>query len=134
MVDRLESYLQFHQTALTLRAQRQDLLASNIANADTPQYKARDIDFAAALNGALGKTATRPALATTSASHQQGAGPAGPGGSPLQYRTIQQGSIDGNTVDMDAERNQFTDNAIRYEASVMFVTSQIKGLLSAIQG
>ncbi len=134
MVGRLDSYLQFHQTALTLRAERQDLLASNIANADTPQFKARDIDFAAALNGALGKGTARPALAMTAAAHQQGQGAIGPGGAPLQYRTIAQGSIDGNTVDMDAERSQFTDNAIRYEASVMFVSSQIKGLLAAIQG
>ena len=134
MVGLLDNYLRFHETALTLRAARQDLLASNIANADTPQFKARDIDFAAALNGAMGKGVERPALATTAAAHQQAQATVGPGGAPLLYRTIQQGSIDGNTVDMDAERNQFTDNAIRYEASVMFVTARIKGLLSAIQG
>lgn len=134
MVGQLDSYLRFHQTALTLRAQRQDLLASNIANADTPQYQARDIDFAAALNGALGKGTARPALVTTAASHQQGQAATGPGGAPPLYRAVLQGSIDGNTVDMDAERSEFTDNAIRYEASVMFVTSQIKGLLAAIQG
>lgn len=134
MVGQLDSYLRFHQTALTLRAQRQDLLASNIANADTPQYQARDIDFAAALNGALGKGTARPELVTTAASHQQGRAATGPGGAAPLYRAVLQGSIDGNTVDMDAERSQFTDNAIRYEASVMFVTSQIKGLLAAIQG
>jgi len=134
MVGRLDSYLRFHQTALTLRAERQDLLASNIANADTPQFKARDIDFAAAMNGAMGKGIARPQMATTAAAHQQGQSAVGPGGSPLLYRTVQQDSIDGNTVDMDAERSQFTDNAIRYEASVMFVTSQIQGLLAAIQG
>lgn len=134
MVGRLDSYLQFHQTALTLRAERQNLLASNIANADTPQYQARDIDFAAALNGALGKGTARPTLVTTAASHQQGQAVTGPGGAAPLYRAVLQGSIDGNTVDMDAERSQFTDNAIRYEAGVMFVSSQIKGLLAAIQG
>ncbi len=134
MVGRLDSYLQFHQTALTLRAERQDLLASNIANADTPQFKARDIDFAAALNGALGKGMARPSIATTAAAHQQGRAASGPGGASPLYRPIAQGSIDGNTVDMDAERSQFTDNAIRYEAGVTFVSDQIKGLLAAIQG
>lgn len=142
MIGKLDDALRFQQTALNLRAQRQELLASNIANADTPNYKARDIDFSKALQGALAKTGQTPAspgLVTTAPNHLAGsagsaAGTAMIGGAPLLYRNGQQGSVDGNTVDMDAERNQFTDNALRYEASITLIGAQIKSLLTAIQG
>lgn len=139
MVAKLDDYLRFNETALNLRAQRQQLLASNIANADTPNYKARDIDFAKTLQGAMAgskPTSVAPVeMARTSPGHLAGKnyGESGIGGSPLLYRTVTQGSVDGNTVDMDEERNQFTDNAVRYEAGVTAVNAQIKGLLSAIQ-
>jgi len=139
MIGKLDQALRFHETALSLRAERQQLLASNIANADTPNYKARDVDFTKALQGALAKSGTAaPAeLVKTSTAHLAAAGggeKVGPGGAPLLYRTVQQGNIDGNTVDMDVERNQFTDNAIRYEASITLINGQIRSLLSAIQG
>ena len=139
MIGKLDQTLRFHETALSLRAQRQQLLASNIANADTPNYKARDIDFTKALQGALAKngTAAPAELVKTSGAHLSASGSAGntgPGGAPLLYRNVQQANIDGNTVDMDAERNQFTDNAIRYEASITLINGQIRSLLSAIQG
>jgi flagellar basal-body rod protein FlgB len=138
MAAKLDDYLRFNETALNLRAQRQQLLASNIANADTPNYKARDIDFAKTLQGAMaGKSTTVPPveLARTSSAHIAGkaAGDEGIGGSPLLYRKETQSSVDGNTVDMDVERNQFTDNAVRYEAGITAVNAQIKGLLAAIQ-
>jgi|SRR5450830_560871 len=140
MVAKLDDYLRFNETALNLRAQRQQLLASNIANADTPNYKARDIDFAQTLKGAMdGKTSATAVppveMARTSAAHIAGnaKGDSGIGGSPLLYRKETQSSIDGNTVDMDVERNQFTDNAVRYEAGITAVNAQIKGLLNAIQ-
>jgi flagellar basal-body rod protein FlgB len=138
MLGRLDEALRFSETALSLRSQRQQLLASNIANADTPNYKARDIDFTSALQGALARPGeSAAALNTTAAAHLggvAGGGEVGPGGAPLLYRTVQQGSIDGNTVDMDVERNQFSDNAIRYEAGLNMISMQIKGLLAAIQG
>lgn len=138
MVAKLDDYLRFNETALNLRAQRQQLLASNIANADTPNYKARDIDFARALQASMGGRPVKLSsvdLALTSPGHIAGkpAGGGGIGGSPLLYRTVAQGSVDGNTVDMDVERNQFTDNAVRYEAGVNFVNGQIKTLLAAVQ-
>ncbi|QOY93596.1 flagellar basal body rod protein FlgB [Massilia sp. UMI-21] len=137
MIGKIDQYLSFNETALSLRAQRQELLASNIANADTPNYKARDIDFNSALQGALaGKGASGP-LATTTAGHI-GRGAAGgdmlANGTPVLYRGEVQGSVDGNTVDMDVERNQFADNALRYEAGITMINHQIKGLLAAIQG
>jgi len=136
MIGKLDDALGFHQTALSLRAQRQQILASNIANADTPNYKARDIDFSKALQGALAKSdASGVGLAKTATAHLDG-GKAGAvtGGAPLLYRTVQQGSVDGNTVDMDIERNQFADNALRYEAGVTIIGAQIKNLLAAVQG
>ncbi len=135
MIGKLDAYLGFHETALSLRSSRQQVLASNIANADTPNYKARDLDFAAALKGALGQAAPGPALAATAKRHfpTAAAGVAAAAGA-LQYRTPAQGAVDGNTVDMDVERNQFADNAIRYEASITLINAQIKEMMSAIQG
>ena len=146
MIGKLDDYLRFHETALSLRSTRQELLASNIANADTPNYKARDVDFASALKGVLARgEGVAPALTGTAAKHLPGNGVAAsagagakvetlPDGSPLLYSAPAQGAVDGNTVDMDLERNAFADNAIRYEAAVTFLNSQIKGMLTAIQG
>jgi len=141
-MDKLDAAFNFTQSVLRVRAQRQELLASNIANADTPNYKARDIDFKASLEAALaGKssTSTLP-TAKTSGQHMNGAETSnnaafatGLPDAPLFRQTIQ-GSVDGNTVDMDLERNQFADNAIRYEASLTSINGQIKKMLAAIQG
>lgn len=139
MLGKLDDHLRFNETALSLRSQRQTVLASNIANADTPNYKARDFDFSAALKGAMdrsGPGAQQP-LKTTAAKHYPNPAQAGmllPDGTALQYRGTVQGAVDGNTVDMDVERNQFADNAVRYEAAVTFINSQIKGMMTAIQG
>ncbi|WP_219114722.1 flagellar basal body rod protein FlgB [Janthinobacterium sp. UMAB-56] len=146
MIGKLDDYMRFNETALSLRSTRQELLASNIANADTPNYKARDVDFASALKGALAKSGgSMPALTGTAAQHMPGKGvaaAAGAGGkvetladgTPLLYRAPAQGAVDGNTVDMDLERNAFADNSIRYEASITLLNAQIKGMLTAIQG
>ena len=135
MIGKLDDYLRFQETALSLRAQRQQLLASNIANADTPNYKARDIDFSSALQSALASAGQAPSeLDKTSAAHLNAPDTTSSGAAPLLYRSVQQGSVDGNTVDMDTERNQFADNAIRYEASLTMISGQIKSLLAAIQG
>jgi flagellar basal-body rod protein FlgB len=138
MIGKIDQYLSFNETALSLRAQRQELLASNIANADTPNYKARDIDFGSALQNALaGKTGNATNLNTTAQSHIGRGKPTGDllaNGTPVLYRGEVQGNVDGNTVDMDVERNQFADNALRYEAGITMINHQIKGLLAAIQG
>jgi flagellar basal-body rod protein FlgB len=135
MVGKLDEALRFHEVALSLRAQRQQLLASNIANGDTPNYKARDFDFSKALENALSNAGSTPAdMAKTAPAHMDPAGGGELAGAPLLYRTEPQGSIDGNTVDVDAERNQFADNGIRYEASLTMINAQIRNLLAAIQG
>lgn len=125
---------QFHQVALNLRAAKQELIASNIANADTPNYKARDIDFASALKGAMEGSSENLPLATTSPSHLNGATGGSVMGAPVLYRTPLQPSADGNTVDMDVERAQFADNALRYEASLRFISDAGKDVLTALQG
>ncbi|QID18382.1 flagellar basal body rod protein FlgB [Nitrogeniibacter mangrovi] len=133
MTNRLDKELQFHQTALNLRAYRQQLLSSNIANADTPNYKARDIDFSKALTGALNMRLGPVALATTSAGHIDSA-PASPFDSMAQYRTETQSSVDGNTVDMNTERAAFAENALHYEASITFINGLLRSMQTAVQG
>lgn len=133
MKARLEQELQFHQTALNLRAHRQQLLASNIANADTPNFKARDIDFRSALAGAVGKRLGSLALTRTAAHHL----PASADQAMdrfARFRTEVQPNVDGNTVDMDVERAAFAENALHYEASVTFINGLLTGMQRAIVG
>ncbi|MDP1924021.1 MAG: flagellar basal body rod protein FlgB [Thiobacillus sp.] len=135
MSNRLDEMLSFHQQALRVRDQRQQVLASNIANADTPHYKARDIDFKASLQAAMSGSGAPGgvAMAATVPGHLAGkASQSGQAG--LLYRTPAQGSVDGNTVDMDAERAAFTENAVQYEFNLTRINQQIKGMLTAIQG
>lgn len=133
MIESLDKLFQFHQNALNVRAFRQQLLASNIANADTPGYKARDIDFAAALRDVTtGRAVSAASLRASDARHLAGATRGEP--AAALYRSAQQPSIDGNTVDMDVERNRFAENAVHYDANLTFLNSQIKLLLAALQG
>ena len=132
MTSKLDDTLQFHQTALTMRGYRQQLLASNIANADTPNFKARDIDFSSSLQNALAPRLPSSGLAVTSPRHIDPSGENTMGAKVL-YRTPLQPSIDGNTVNMDVERTQFANNAIHYEANVALLNGQIRFMMMAIQ-
>lgn len=135
MIDQLEAAFNFHQQALGLRQQRHKVLASNIANADTPNYKARDFDFASELKKAVeqGRTSSGGlSLARTSERHLAGQGMSG-SRQELLYRIPDQPSLDGNTVDMDRERTQFADNAVRYQAALTIMNSRIQGLKNAMQ-
>jgi len=125
--------LDAHGQALELLAQRQKVLAGNIANADTPGFQARDFDFAQALAQARGQGAP---LAATSAGHlgMSGAPVSAPSTMQLQWRTPDQPALDGNTVDLDRERAHFADNALRYEATLRFINSDVRTMLSAITG
>ena len=132
---KLDDYLRVNEMAINLRERRAGVLASNIANADTPNYKARDVDFKSALQTALdGKNTTANALSKTDPAHlDANAGNTTPDGTPILYRVPTQPAADGNTVDMDVERNQFADNSVRYEAGLTFISAQIKDMLSVIQ-
>jgi flagellar basal-body rod protein FlgB len=135
MLSRLDDMLNFHTQALHIRERRQQVLASNIANADTPNYKARDLDFKAALQGALqgSQAAGGVGMATTAPGHLGGAPGLG-ADAGLLYRTPAQGSVDGNTVNADAERAAFAENAIQYEFNLNRISQQIKSMLTVIQG
>ena len=125
-MNKLDELLNFNHQALNLRSQRQQVLASNIANADTPGYKARDFDFKSALATAVAQPATtQPSDAAAAAPAPQ---------PELLYRSVIQPSIDGNTVDMDVERAQFAENTVHYEANITMLTHQIRMMLAAIQG
>jgi flagellar basal-body rod protein FlgB len=163
MLDKLDAEFAFGRDALDVRAYRQELLSSNIANADTPGYKARDVDFASSLAGALKRTGApagtratassgaaqlpmaQPAgvtsgmtMASTEAGHMTGKASLIPTGGQSQdygtlaYRVPTQPSLDGNTVDLDAERVQFADNTLHYESGMTEMTQQMKQLLASI--
>ena len=157
MLDKLDAEFAFGRQALDVRAYRQELLSSNIANADTPGYKARDVDFASSLAGALKKDrrAPRPRRANNATladgaagrrderyvdgvdqpGHMSGKSTLSPtGGRPddygnLAYRVPTQPALDGNTVDIDTERVQFADNTLHFESGMTVLSSQIKTML-----
>ena len=158
MLDKLDKEFAFGREALDVRAYRQELLSSNIANADTPGYKSRDVDFSTALAGALKQgrgavgasnastlkmaqpvsVSSGASMAVTAKGHLSGTSTLTASGGPsddygrLAYRVPSQPSLDGNTVDLDAERVQFADNALHFEAGMTVLSSQIKSMLSAI--
>ena len=133
----LDKHLGVHAQALNLRSQRSELLAANLANADTPGYRARDIDFKSAMAQASGASnGATPAvrLQTTNAGH---IGPKVINGAPapeMKYRTPLAPSLDGNTVDTQLEQAAFAENTVRYQATLSFLSSKFRGLMTAITG
>ncbi len=171
MLDRMTDAIDFHGKALQLRAQRQEVLSSNIANADTPGFKARDFDFSTALKNATGANTagdTARVVSTLPSASMTGLSPVGsdgahtlstisggahlvrtqaghlaPGGvgaggveysTRLQYTAPQQGSLDGNSVDLNRERANFADNSLRYEATLRFINGRVRTMITAIRG
>jgi flagellar basal-body rod protein FlgB len=119
-----------HERALQLRSQRAEVLAANLANADTPGFKARDFDFKALLDGEVGNGSR---MRTTQQGHiqsEQGLVPP----AQLLYRTPMQPSLDGNTVDTEQEHTAFSANAIEYQATLTFINSKIAGIRKALRG
>ena len=131
MAINFDSALGIHDDALMLRGRRAEVLANNIANADTPNFKARDIDFAAVLAGQTSEFELPMEL--TEQSHQsEFLEPVM--AADLLFRTPYQPSVDGNTVELQEEMVRFSDNAIRYQASFEFLNSKFQGLTRAIKG
>ena len=116
----MNSILGIHESALLLHAKRMDILAGNLANADTPGFKARDFDFQAALQSAA--RATRDPSDVSRVRDR------------LEYRVPYQPSQDGNTVETDMELARFSKNVVSYQASLMFINGRISGLRTAITG
>jgi len=131
-MQRLTSTLDFHAQALTLRAERQRLIASNIANADTPGFQARDMDFTKALLEATGSQAAAGSLATTHSGHMDVSAGAR-ADNELMYATGPQDSLDRNTVDMDRERAAFAENSVKYEATLRFINNHVRTLSEAMR-
>jgi len=131
----LDSYLGVQTQALNVGSKRMEVLADNLANVDTPNYKARDIDFKAALAQA-GSADAPLALTTTSAGHVGGTSANGDADTTgaLKYRTPLAPSLDGNTVDAQLEQAAFADNTVRYQATLTFLSARLKNLMTAITG
>lgn len=134
MINKLDDAFRFQQQALSLLTRRQDVLASNIANADTPGYLARDIDFSQQLKNATDNSSMAKqsvSLSLTSNKHIEGkAMPLDD--AQLLYRVPDQPSADGNTVDMDRERVNFADNSMKYQSGLTFLGADIKKMMTVL--
>jgi len=128
----LDSYLGVHPDALKLQSKRTEVIADNLANSDTPGYKARDIDFRAAMAKAGGPDA--PVKMTTDNPGHIDIDPNTDANANLKYRTPLAPSLDGNTVDSQQEQAAFADNTVRYQATLTFLSARFKGLMTAITG
>ena len=130
MIPKLTETLDFHSQALMLRAERQRLIASNIANADTPGYQSRDFDFAQALRQATGGAAATGQGIAADVMAERVNGRAAP---TLRYATPSQTNLDNNSVDMNRERGAFAENAIRYESTLRFINGNVRTMLDAMK-
>lgn len=129
-----ESALGIHEKALSFRSQRAEVLANNIANADTPNFKARDLDFASVLANQSSKFGGQPfAMQRTDSKHINVQTLADPDAS-LAYREVFQPSIDQNTVDLQIEQASYAQNAVQFQASFTMLNSKFKGLMNALRG
>jgi flagellar basal-body rod protein FlgB len=122
-----------HGAALVARGRRAEVLAANLANADTPNYKARDVDFAELMRAQVSGTESGAALLKTDARHMDVGSEIFPG-AELMYRTPKQPSLDGNTVDTQTEQAEFMKNSLQYQTSLQFLNKRIEGLRLAIKG
>lgn len=129
-----DSIFGIHGQALIFQSQRMGILASNIANADTPNFKARDLSFHDALRAAAGQGTVGQPLALTHDQPGQLSGVTVSTGAQELYRVPEQPALDGNTVDMDRERVRFTENAVAYQTTLSFLNSRIKTINSALSG
>jgi flagellar basal-body rod protein FlgB len=128
----LDSYLGVHADALKVQTQRMDVLANNLANVDTPGYKARDIDFRTAL--AAAGTPQAGVTMTTTDAKDIAVNPTSDGGAALKYRVPLAPSLDGNTVDSQQEQAAFAENTVHYQATLTFLTMRLHNLMTAITG
>jgi flagellar basal-body rod protein FlgB len=129
MAINFDNALGIHPQTLALREKRSEVLASNLANADTPGYKARDLDFRAVLNKSM---SMKPAMEKTQQGHFS------PNdrllGASMLFRNPQQASLDGNTVESHIEQGKYAENAVQYQASLTFIKGKFSGLMTALRG
>ena len=138
MAINLDKLVGFHESALKIRTERMEVISGNLANANTPGYKARDIDFNKAMQSAMnegvqGKHKNSGGLVRTNERHLSGNPSSVAANFDMQYRIpTQPDTGDGNTVEVQAERNRFLDNGLRYQASLEFLNGKIKGMKKAL--
>lgn len=129
MAINFDNALGIHPQALALREKRSEVLASNLANSDTPGYKARDLDFRAVLKNSMPSSHS---LERTQAGHLS------PNnqllGATMMFRNPHQASLDGNTVESHIEQAKYSENAVQYQATLRFVNGRFSGLMSALRG
>lgn len=130
----LDNVLGIHEQSLKLRAKRTELIASNLANADTPGYKAKDIDFQAALKQATSGTSVGQMKTTHTKHFSTSMDGGGALAELIKYRVPHQPALDGNTVETNVEQAAFSKNAVEYQATLRFLESKSKGILTAIKG
>ena len=135
----IDSYLGIHPEALKLQSRRMEVLADNLANVDTPNYKARDIDFQQALAAATGDAgdtgaSAAPVALTTTDPRHIGAETGAEGSAELKYRVPLAPSLDGNTVDSQLEQAALAENTVRYQATLTFISTSLRNLVTAITG
>ena len=134
MASSIDNFLGIHAQALGIESRRAQLLAANLANSDTPNFKARDLDFKAALARAgAPATGTLP-LTVTQGAHQSTASAGADNDPALLYRVPLAPSLDGNTVDTQLEQASFAENAVRYQATLTLLNARLRGLMTAITG
>ncbi len=129
MAINFDNALGIHPQALALREKRSEVLASNLANADTPGYKAKDLDFRAALKKSMPSN-------TSMERTQEGHFSANDRllGATMMFRNPNQSSLDGNTVEAHIEQAKYSQNAVEYQASLRFINGKFSGLMSALRG
>ncbi len=134
MASPIEKLFGVHEQAITLRAARSEMLAANLANSDTPNYKAKDIDFKSAFESLQGGQLQSSIKLAKSSSQHFSSDLNGIANQAIRYRVPSHASLDGNTVDSDFEKSAFTENAIRYQASLSILGKKISGLIRTLRG
>lgn len=134
MASPIENLFGVHEQAITLRAARSEMLAANLANSDTPNYKAKDIDFKSAFESFQGGQLQSSIKLAKSSSQHFSSDLNGIASQAIRYRVPSHASLDGNTVDSDFEKSAFTENAIRYQASLSILGKKISGLIRTLRG
>ena len=128
-----ERAFSIYDDALIIRGKRASVLASNIANADTPNYKARDIDFQSILKQANNQQTSSLSMVNTNLDHIK-LNSGSNSSVLLKYRNPLHASLDGNTVDSHVEQSKFSQNAIQYQTSFTFLNSSVRGIIKALRG
>ena len=129
----LDNYFGLNAQSVLARSKRAEILASNIINADTPNYKAKDLDFSSIL-GANSKTAVKPVMIQASHSGHITHGANNTFSLQTKYRIPEHASLDGNTVDSHVEKGKFAENAVRYQISLSFLNNKIQGMINNLKG